>query len=447
MLFNQTRSLGRIVVSVLPFTILVLYYLAYYPGCFSSDSEAYFKYFDDHHPLFFLLYIRLIKLLTRGFDGYILLNVLFFSFLYARILLFFLKKGVPFLLILALSVVVPLLPSTGLMMVTYWKDIIYALSFCYFVFLLLKLVYALKENVGVRTSYFIELFIASIFLLGTRHNGLVTSIFSFGVLILCVKPYRRQLFIVFFSAFFVKTGVNYTAKHYFGATSGWMTADHLLVRHLSVYLHESKLDDSGKSVLSSVMPIEEFKKGFHYYSHDGYAYGDYADQYRRNVVVNKWAIRKTFFRHLCSHPMVFLRSELRMTQLIWRPVPTPDSFRNTYCTNCKSGVFKDARLFFDFLLQKTTIVGKPYTWVLFWSGSFQVWTLLLLAIIVSFIGSKFSLLPFVPILGNIISLAIGIVSQDLRYIYSEILLVPLFILYLFALMNRKKINCESCSFS
>ncbi len=419
---------------IVPFFILLLYYFAFYPGCTSADSYAYLTELNDHHPLFFLIYIRAIKFIFFGFDGYILINIILYSLLLARLLVFFLKNGSDFRVLLVFSFVFSIVPSIGYMMVTYWKDVLYGISIFYFSYILIYYTKTIKENNNPNKYIFFELFIATLFIIGTRHNGIAVVLFSFFVLFFCFKKIRNKLVFILSIAVLVNYFFIFIAFQFGGAKKTWMSFDHVLVKHLSTFLHEKKLDEEGKKVLAKIMPIDSFETQFSYYSHDGYAFGNSGNEYRENVKSLKSEIRNAFFRNIKNNPTIFFKSEFMMTELIWSPIPIKGSFRNTYCSECGAGKFSYLNNLMKKLVSNSNRIDKPlYTRLIFWSGSFQVWILLLLFIFIAVTKGLYWTLPFLPLIGNVGSLFIALVSQDFRYLFSEVLMSFIMFSYLYNL--------------
>lgn len=430
----------RMVLRAMPFLILFLYWLAYYPGCYSSDSRAYWGGLNDHHPLPFMMLIRLLKFIGGGYDLYIPFTIAVFSLLFGRALVFFYKLGVNFYLLFFTAFIFLVLPTAGHMFVTYWKDILYGTGIFYVCFLLIKLVTYLSKHQILSKFYWFELFLSLILISGSRQNGIVVILFLYVLLLLTVKAIRKPMSVVLLSVLAFNFATTQIAFLFFGTTKSWMTLEHVLVRHLSVYYHERELDKEGEELLSKVMPLSAFDSEFSYYSHDGYAFGSYASSYQLNVSRYKKEIRIAFLRNLISRPSVFLKSELRITQLLWRPMAYEDSFRNTYSDDCGTGKSTVVRNILDRLLKVTTSVEKPLPlYFIVWSGALNVWICFALFLYTVKQRKLILLVPFLPIAGNLFSLFALLISQDLRYLYGEILVTPLFFYYV---ISFRKINAE-----
>ena len=438
---KESHKISWAILFIVPFGILILYYLAFYPGCYSTDSFAYKIYFNDHHPLFFLLYLKALKVILLGFDGYILMNLLLYSLILARTLIFFLNKGGNFKVLILFSVIFSIIPNIGFMLVVYWKDIIYGISIFYFSFLLIYYVEAVKGKGSISKLFFYELFLATIFIIGTRHNGIVVVLFSFCVLFFCFKNARAKFVLVFSSALILNQIIIFTALQFGGATKTWMTFDHILVKHLSTFFYEKKLDKEGIQVLAQIMPLDSFKSQFSYYSHDGYAYGPNGNQYRENVHLLNSQIRNAFWRNVKDKPLTFLKSEFMMTELLWSPVPFKNSFRNTYCLDCGGEKLSFLRSSMLKLILLSDQIKKPfYTRLIFWSGAFQIWVLLFLFSYIAYRYGFYWTLPFIPLIGNIISLFAALVSQEFRYVFPEVLMSFIMFSYLYHLSSIKQLK-------
>lgn len=437
---NSLKNIGlikKLLLFILPFFILLSYFFAYYPGCFSPDSFSYLYDFNDSHPVLFLMYFRGISYVL-GNSGYIILNLIFLSLLIGRSSLFFIKMGFSYWATLAFALIFSFLPPIGLMIVTVWKDIIFALAILYLTLILIES--RVRRN-GDRANkyYYIELLIALVFILGSRHNGIVTVLFTFVILFFDKRQKRQKLIIVLVVSLLVQFLAFFVAFNYLGAKKGWISMDHVLLRHLTVYLHEGKLDSSGVRLLVEIMPLQAYEHGFSYYTHDGLAFGPYGKEYRDIDKIKKQEIRKAFFRNVISSPSTFIKSEMLVSEILWSPIPLKGSFRLTYCKNCGQGLNKQLNKFYQKLVLITdSNQFRFYSRYLFWSGALNVWLIVIMIVIVYFRAGFYYIVPMLPVLGNTLSLFISVISQDYRYVYCEVLVSALLIPYFLWIFLQKR---------
>lgn len=431
---NRIGFKKTIVLFVLPFIILISYFIAYYPGCFSPDSYSYLYEFNDSHPVFFLMYIRGLNYLF-GVNSYILLNLIFASLLIGRISTFFIKLGFSYWKVLIFSIIFSFIPSTGLMMVTYWKDIIYALAIFYLTTLLIES-RKKSEDSEIGKSFYIELLIAMVFIIGSRHNGIITALFATSILIFDRKFKKSKILLTCTFAYLINISFHFVAFNYLGAKKGWISVDHILLRHLVVYLHEGKLDSDGQKLLSGIMPLKAYEEGFSYYTHDGLAFGPYGQSYRNINDATKKEIRKAFFRNVINHPGTFLKSEILVSEILWSPVPLRGSFRITYWKSCGTGTLTSLNHFYKKVVSLTDVNRFPfYTRYIFWSGALNVWIIIILAVLVFLKRGFFYTIPMLPVMGNTFSLFLSVISQDYRYVYPEVLVSILLIPYTYLMLK------------
>lgn len=250
--------------------------------------------------------------------------------------------------------------------------------------------------------------------------------------------------IIFTISLIVEFSASFVAFNYLGAKKGWISMDHVLLRHLVVYLHEGKLDSSGVNLLTQIMPLQAYEKGFSYYTHDGLAFGPYGKNYRDIDDMTKQKIRKAFFRNVIANPKTFVKSEMLVSQILWSPIPLKGSFRLTYWKSCGPGVSQQLNRFYQKLVLVTDNNKFPfYSRYLFWSGALNVWLIIFMISIVYFKAGYYYIVPMLPVIGNTLSLFISVISQDYRYVYAEVLVSFLLIPYtywIFLKMKKKSIR-------
>ena len=424
--------------------ILSLYWTSYFPCCMSEDSQVqwweahHLNYLTDWHPFLYTLFIRLLSFIWNSPSILILFNILLYSIIFSAILNYFYKKGMNFLLLASISILVTIIPTNGRMMVTFWKDITYSAGMLWLSFIIVKLVMERQADTP-KTQVFSELFLALAIILFSRHNGIVVVL---GSLIVVSYFFRSNIKkYLFFSSIFLASffGLKTTLFRFFKVEEGWYTVEHAMVRHLAYYLVKQKLNDSEKAVLLKIMPEEVWIKQYNPWTHDTYAFGDHKDLYRKNVNQYKSEIRSLFFKKILNDPLPFLQSEKNITELLWRPIPSANSYRNEYCKTCGKGLNNKTRIILDRFTAFSDNVKKPYYMpLLFWSGAMNI-IIYFAVFLFLIIRRKFIYaIVFLPDLFNTLSLVIANTAQDFRYVYCSFIIFPLILLFLFYLLIIRK---------
>ena len=179
--FDNHKNIIRIAFYVFPFVILLIYYIAYYPGVFTPDqvdqySQAIRNSYNDWHPVIHTLFaFKFPLLITGGWTG----SILLFQILYSSIALGYsfnvlythihLKYSVFFALFVLLN------PQISYIAIYPWKDISFAVG------ALLLVTYALQIYMTkgkwikspLNTAIFI---ITATFTSLFRHNAILFTI-------------------------------------------------------------------------------------------------------------------------------------------------------------------------------------------------------------------------------------------------------------------------------
>lgn len=422
----------------------LIYFTAYYPGCLSPDSYVQWNEasglsrISDVHPALLTLLIKLLSLIWHSPAVLILFNILLFAYVCGAIASYFHLKGIKFSYLLLLVLFIGFVPTNGRMLVTFWKDVTYAIGMLFMFFVMLK--HVMDKNY-IQTKLFLYEFIFSAIIIHiSRHNGLFVIVCLLAILLLVIKGARQRVFkaALFISLFFFAG--NLFVFKVLKAGKGVYGIEHAAARHLATFLMEGKLTEKEKQVLVKVMPEQDWRQNYSPYTVEGYFHGPVKNNYRMYVTQYKSEIFQLLVKNIIRHPLVFIKSELHITQLIWRPVGKEGSYLNTYCRECGPGVRKSVRAFTDNLTYNSDLIKRPfYTRYLFWSGGTYFMFYLLMLGLFLFKKRASLLILLLPELINCFSLALAVTSQDFRYMYSSIIIFPFvltFILLQFKFSKR-----------
>lgn len=426
--------------SGLSFCLLILWWGAYFPGCLSPDSWDQWSQshnlglLNDSHPVLYTLLIFALRLIWDSPGVLILFNIILFSHIIGVFLVFLYRKGVRMKILLFFVVFITLNPTNGRMVVAFWKDITYALGLLYLFVVYAKLV-ADNEKVYIKSFFVFEFLISFFLVLISRHNGIFVVLLSLPLFIYIVWGNNKLIFkLTMFSLLLIYS--NKMVRSICVKDDGWYKIEHVMIRHLGSYLVSGNLTEKEKLLMLQIMPHSAWKRSYSPWTHDGLAFGPYGDNYRNLVPKMKTAIRKLFFNKVREKPIVFLKSQLSISQLIWRPIPEAGSYLNTYCVDCGDGVNKSLRLLAD---NYTSSCHTIYTRYLFWMGPLYIWLNFLIFIILFCTNSKSIFLVCTPQLLNVISVALVCPAQDFRYVYPSVIVFPfLLILLILNLKNFRK---------
>lgn len=199
---EKERIKGRILRSIIffaiPLAVLLIYFFAYYPGCFSYDSfqqydQAISNHYSDWHPVMHTLFaFKLPLVLTGGWKASI---ILFQIILFATVLGYSFSTVCRYtnmkitVLIMAYLLLNPLL---GAMTMFPWKDTTFAIG------TLLLFIYAFRiymtKGGWIRSPLNMTLFILdAAFITLIRHNGILFTAFIIFAVFFCISAKRSAV--------------------------------------------------------------------------------------------------------------------------------------------------------------------------------------------------------------------------------------------------------------
>ncbi len=174
------------------FTILLIYYLSYFPGIYDFDvwNELYQVYsrVSDWHTPFHTLTIAVILKIFHHIGAYVLIQIFFASVLFAWILK---KLNVKNSLIIALLFSFPL---TAIFLISAWKDTYFSLSIVWFSFLLH---FAYNDDNYLKSKLNIISFVLSlVFIMLFRHNGILLSILCIVAMLFLLRRQLKRVLVI-----------------------------------------------------------------------------------------------------------------------------------------------------------------------------------------------------------------------------------------------------------
>ena len=206
---------------------LTVFFLAYYPGNLSTDSfnqlnQITSGIYNDHHPIFHTLLIKVFFDLGLEISGdinaavafYSVFQILFMSFVFAFALHTLYKSGLKKMYLLVIGLLYLLLPYHILYSFTMWKDV----SFSGVVLLFVLFCFRYTQNIGNKKLNLIFTGLSGIGVCLLRSNG----VFAFGLLLLagCIimGKKNRSLIITLFIALLVCLGMKLTVLRLLNVT-------------------------------------------------------------------------------------------------------------------------------------------------------------------------------------------------------------------------------------
>jgi len=403
------------------FTILLVYFLAYFPGIYSPDSldqvdQAITLNINDWHTPFHTLTFFIVLRIFKHIGFYVLIQIIFSSILFAWITSKFKVKEIFIILFF-------LFPLTSLFLVTAWKDIPWTLSLIWFSFLVY---FSYKENKFNLLAFILSLSFIMLF----RHNGIILVPLLLIFMLILFKDKIKKIGIIFLSLILI-----YLASYVFfyevlqvKKTAFRYQKDFLIISHYVV--NNYPFDEKDKKIIEEIMPFNKIKERYNCLTVNPLFWGNTHFNYEKYIKY-RYEIRKILFKLIFSDFSTFFESILCSSSYIYHL----NQFSNIYRYHSKDYVEWDiekAKLFINPKLPQIQKIIEKITDLIF--NYFEVLTTasiyFYLAIFLFFILKSYRLILIPTILNTIIFIFIS-VSNDWRFVAGNYFISVLIILIYF----------------
>lgn len=295
---NEKRYITslRLAFYLISFFILLIYYIAYYPGGFSTDSinqytQTVTNQYNDWHPVIQTLFaFKLPLILTGGWIGSIaLFQIICFSMVLGYSFNAIYQYTDLKYTILSMAFVL-LNPQLGYISVYPWKDVSFAIG------AILLLTYSLKiyitKGCWIKSPLNMSLFIVTTSLTTLfRHNALLFT----GPLVFAILFYltRKRGMIICLSIIMLCLGIKYPMYYAMGVENPAQRQVETLGLPMTVigaaitYTPEA-LDDETRAFAYKVAPKEVWKATYRYGSYNGVKW----DHRTNNDVIEEYGTQK-----------------------------------------------------------------------------------------------------------------------------------------------------------
>ncbi|MGO4693579.1 DUF6020 family protein [Paenibacillus sp. 2TAB26] len=440
---SDTRniSIKRILFYSLPIAVVYsIYFFTFFPANMSEDSIIQWEQthgggFNNWQPAYHTLVLWILYSIWSSPAIVSIVQILFMSLTFGSILYSLEKFGLDKRIIFALLFFYTLNPVNGMMSVTLWKDIPFAIMSLILVFMLFK-IYQTKY-MWFNTKINIIAFIFVIVNIGLlRHNGIVTVI---GVTILLsflyIKQFKKNILIfsiIFISILIIK-GPLYQLLNVVPAPPHFTFAFQL--HQIGTILHENvQLNPDDKKYFEKILPINNWKGEDNVFTYSKYSanYLLFHPNLKAQVIIDdKILFLKKWLKLVMSNPSIAINDWKAMTSLVWRISQPSDGYLYTVpkgIISNKYGLtqYNSTSLFKNNILKIVEFTEKKDTNWLFWRPAIFVFIVILFGFI--FINRNKDLKAIIvisPVLFEAAGLLISTPAQDARYFYSVSLIAPI----------------------
>ena len=419
-------------------TVCLVFLYAFNPGITSHDS---FLCMDIAHNLGHVaignwqppFYIMVVGLIINVFDSIyflLLIQIVYFAFIFMLGLSFLAKIGVPRKIIILTYLFVLTNYSVILHLITLWKDVPFMTSLLWLTILISKLVVFEKDCIN-SLGWNIQLIIALVLSCFLRQNGIVPVGLTILLLPIVFKLQKRIIasIVIFIACFCLINGPIY--KYYNVVPVPGLKFFALSNDILYTYYNNEERDSDVVEMTNEVTKDnpESWDYNVWYTNYTGTALGDYSVLEFINIYI------RAFIRN--TKAMSF--AILARNEYLWsvcRPEAAVDggvNYTSQYLPNEEFSYLIDCCIpkrsenaltyLLTNIVQRLTSVKLLY--IVYWRvGLYNI--LILLCMIAVYARNKRNqmkmLLPFIPIVANCFALIIGSGWSDYRYYWPSVII-------------------------
>ncbi|CAH1193337.1 hypothetical protein PAECIP111893_00437 [Paenibacillus plantiphilus] len=419
--------------------IYIVYLIIYYPANMSADSiNQYMQIqtgqFTDWHPILHTLLLWGIYKINSSPALVSICQILLMSSILGGAIYQLRKLGVHKSITYILLLFYALNPVNGVMSVTLWKDIPFAVLS---LLLVIFTVYIYKSDYEwLKSKVNISLFIVVLIGVGLfRHNGIVTVIGVIVLMFLFYKQYWKKSLLITLS---VLLGIGFISGPLSRLLNVEPAPPHfkfgIQLHQVGTMIHHNVgLRSEEQSLFTSILPISSWKGEDTIYSPYSANYLLFHPKLNAEILAeNKWDFIRYWLQLAGRNPTIFIQDWKNMTSLVWKIQQPTDGY--TYTTNI--GIIDNPYNLVQFnalpVLKEAInkiirFTEKPSNNWLFWRPAMFLFAVLLFGFIFIRRNDRRALLIVAPVLFEAAGLMISTPAQDARYFYSVTLIAPFII--------------------
>ncbi len=433
-----------IIIFLVPFILFGIYLIVFYPGVLSYDSynqlwQIKLMNFNSSHP-FFHTFIEMVLMKIINTPAIIgIFQISFFSILWSKICRYNRKKynKLSFGYQLLLTILICFNPLNKVLSITLWKDVLYSYMILWLSFEIEKLI---DKKFKIKLKDVIKLSFILAVLPNLRHNGyLITLLFSiilFIVLIVKDKKNFNYLKLVGFVIIFLLSfkGLNkiYNVDKGLSVTGMDRIINYKLIAVTGEIGRYGNYTEEEKEEMEKYIDFDCMVENTRYNALDHMWVS--CDGDNRLPSANKISLYKTIYSMVSKNIWISIRFYLKEWGYVWKIIRYKDSWGNInylgiYSNN--SGSLQYIRPF-----ENTSLYNLMYKYViftrqnvvfqtLFYSGPLYLYLSILILIYLKKKKKVNMLLVFLPTLVNVIGIALTASVNDVRYYYSNFLVLYL----------------------
>lgn len=431
-----------IIIFAISLTLLTIALLALWPGLYTSDSydqynQAQTGVVNTAHPVFHTFTIWLVNLVHHSRAMLPLFQIFIFSLMWTVICgyirrLFGNRKKV-FYAQVAFIGIICLLPVIYTYSISAWKDVLYSygllsLAFLLFVGSYKKFNYSILEIVC--TSIFLALTVAY------RHNGIVPALVILAALLIGMFKYkasiRKIITLVALSVVFYALTIFVPRMFLEVHTSESNPKTGVSIFYMAGFINSGvKIDDQEQRVLYKIMPKQYWFSDYYQYSYVPIGFSEHINHEAANDYTEQ--VFDMALKYSLRHPVISAKQFFKVNNMAWNVYwPLEGAYKTTPAINAmplsknslEDGertsklefLNNEMRLNIDYTLDSTiaqTLFYRPALYMYF--------SVAIAAFMAFKTRRRHYWLLVVPMLSNLPAILVFGLTQDMRYLYINVL--------------------------
>ncbi len=443
------------IIFVFQLIVFGLYLYAFNPGNMSYDSYSQLsevrkiKMMGTWHPIGHTLFIGM---LLKIWDNVLIIgifHVLMASLVFTQWFYILLKKGIKPIFLYIVFLIIILSPSTGVNVVTHWKDIPFTLSLLWgtsIVFRMLK-----SRDFFQSPIHLVEILVAFVMIGIFRHNGILSFI---GLMIFSIYYLVKNRFYNKLDFSITTLALTLSVVVFIN----WIYPNMIVVDHNppgmklrpvfqglgAVYVKgaEESYSEKDRKMVESIAEPEGMIE--HYQPYFADVYSNNLPKLIENLSEHTTGeVLKVYVDMLIKEPTVILGDKFNLSIGMWSVTEDNFSYNNRYTTKIEDplktefGILRSENslepMLNDYIstFQKKISDDEKWTRVFidtfFWRcGIYTVLSIMMLIFMMNMNKKYFNL--FIPMIGNYFIVFLTMPAQDFRYFWFMLLIFPMILL-------------------
>ncbi len=447
---NSNKSIYKNVFLIF-ITSGLIYLIAYNPANMFPDTYLQLRQalgldpLYDWHPVFHTLILKFFISVFKTPFVFAIFHIILFSYVMAKWMTKLHSKGLNKILIYSFSCTFYFNIAYGLLITNIWKDNLYNTCLIWCTYLLYEIIDDFELFNENKYNY-ISLFFSIIGIFFFMHNGII-PIISVVIFLIVLSAKQKNnknicvLYILLIGIVLAK-GPLYNTLNVIpnkpGVTFTPLVHD---IASVIVYNNGNTLSDNVIDGMESILNFDQWKQNFDATDSDPYTY--HVDSYMKNLNMKSTKeIAIIYLNSFKNEPLRIIGARLMSSQIMWSTFKRIGSIDYLYEKNNTFEIQKE----FGYTRKENALTelfnglynvfenSKILNTIFFRTGIWFCVLIISITTVIVYKKSKKLLVVLIPLVSNMVSLAISMTCQHLRYVWA---LYIISILFLFVVIIDK----------